>query len=189
MTNDAGHGTRRTAAAGDNAGKAEKPAPGQGRVASQLLVIQPEQGKDVLGESIAGTRLKTDVVAVLAPDAVQQAEQVVVEEVEERRPHTDTLRVFIRHLLQVIGGQGRIGAVQAHERGAHAIALRLPWQAFCLVHIRNREGQPWIAGKPHPQPGGCIWPTRLQVIAVQAVQPFQQLEEVVLVRLGEQLVG
>ncbi|MCY1447301.1 hypothetical protein D9M71_639140 [compost metagenome] len=48
MRNDAGHGARRAAAAGDDAGKAEQSAPGKRRVASQLFVVQPEQGEDVL---------------------------------------------------------------------------------------------------------------------------------------------
>ncbi|MNP36706.1 hypothetical protein D3C76_1301140 [compost metagenome] len=105
MGNDAGDGARRAAAAGDDAGKAEQPAPGQRCVASKLLVVQPEQGEHVLRELIAGTRLKTDVVAVFAPDAMQQAEHIMVEEVEEGRPHANTLRMFISQLLQVIGGQ------------------------------------------------------------------------------------
>lgn len=64
-----------------------------------------QQGKNVLREPVTGTRLEADVIPVFAPAAVQQAEQVVVEKVEERRPYTDALRMFIGHLLQVIGGQ------------------------------------------------------------------------------------
>ncbi|MNJ74459.1 hypothetical protein D3C77_713970 [compost metagenome] len=79
--------------------------------------------------------------------------------------------------------------MQAHEGGAHAIAVSFPGHAFDLVYVGNRETQPRVTGKPHPQPGGLIWPAWFQVIPVQAVQAFQQLEEVVLVRLGEQLVG
>ncbi|MNV91191.1 hypothetical protein D3C71_1856590 [compost metagenome] len=120
---------------------------------------------------------------------MQQAEQVVVEEVEEGRPYTDAMRMFIRHLFQVIGGQWRIGAVQPQERGNDAVALVLSGHSLGFVHVRYREGQPWVAGQAHAQPGGLVRPTRFQVIAMQPVQPLQQLEEVVLVRFAEQLVG
>ncbi|MCY1447300.1 hypothetical protein D9M71_639130 [compost metagenome] len=113
----------------------------------------------------------------------------MVEEVEEGRPHTDTLRMFISHLFKVVGGQWRVSAVQAHERGADAIAVCLSRHAFGFVYIRHREGQPRIAGQPHALPGGFVRPTWFQVVAMQAVQPLQQLEEVVLVRVGEQLVS
>ncbi|MNE38925.1 hypothetical protein D3C80_1328440 [compost metagenome] len=189
VRNDAGHSARRTAAAGDHPGKTEQAAPGQRRVPSQLRVVKPQQGKHILRKPVTGTRLEADVVAVLAPYTVQQAEQVVVEKVEEGRAYTDALRMFIGHLFQVVGGQWRIGAVQAQKRGNDAVAFLLSGHPLGFVHVRNREAQPWVAGQAHPPPGGFVWPTGFEVIAMQPVQPLQQLEEVVLMRLRQQLVG
>lgn len=79
--------------------------------------------------------------------------------------------------------------MQAHECGADAVAVLRRRHALGFVYVRNRKGQPRVAGKPHAQTCGFVWPTRFQIITVQAVQALQQLEEVVLVCLGEQRVG
>ena len=50
-------------------------------------------------------------------------------------------------------------------------------------------GDRTLAGQAHAPPGGLVRPTGFQVIAMQPVQPLQQLEEVVLVRFAKQLVG
>ncbi|MCY1431563.1 hypothetical protein D9M71_475350 [compost metagenome] len=125
---------------------------------------------------------------------MQQTEQVVIEEVEERGAYAQALRMLIRQLLQVVGRQWRIGTVQAHERGANAVACLLVCvgrrsKALCFQYVRGGEVQPRITGKPHPLPRSSVWPTWLQVVTVQSVQPFQQLEEVVSVRLGKQRIG
>lgn len=63
------------------------------------------------------------------------------------------------------------------------------WQALRMQYVCNGEGQAWIARQAHARMRSVGWPSWLKVVTVQAVQSFQQLEETVQVRFGEQRIG
>ncbi|MNE66952.1 hypothetical protein D3C80_1625340 [compost metagenome] len=70
-----------------------------------MLVTQADQGVDIGRKVVAGLGLEADVIAVLAPDPVEQAEQIVIEEIEECRAHAFALGMLVSELVQVVAGQ------------------------------------------------------------------------------------
>ncbi|MNE39494.1 hypothetical protein D3C80_1334500 [compost metagenome] len=166
---------------GGAAGAGQQPRIGEhlGAVDRQALadrlVAQPHQGEHQTGETILAVVLKAHVIAILAPDPVQQGQQTVVEEVQKQTQLLLPLGVLPRQGVQVVAGHGRLAAVQTEE--GHLQLMAPLAIAADLQHVAGgkTEGGGRLEADPLI-PGQVIQPALL-IGTVQPVEQFNQLEE------------
>ncbi|MNH01458.1 hypothetical protein D3C79_606780 [compost metagenome] len=176
MRHQTGHHLGGAAGAGQHAGVGEHLGAVDRQAAADRLVTQPHQGEHQAGESILTVVLKAHVVAVLAPDPVQQGQQTVVEEVQKQAELLLALGVLPGQRVQVVAGHGRLTAVQAEE-GHLQLMTPLAILAY-LQHVAGGEAEgggrleadPFIARQMIEPP--------LLIGAVQPVEQLDQLEEI-----------
>ncbi|MNS91608.1 hypothetical protein D3C72_1257050 [compost metagenome] len=120
---------------------------------------------------------------------MQQRQQAVVEEVQERRAYAHALAVLIGQAVQVVARQWGIGAVQAEERRLYVVVgAGASRHALGHRHVGRGKAQACVAAQAHTLALGLVAVPGFQVVVVQAVQLLQQPEEVVVLRIGQQAV-
>ncbi|MNE13191.1 hypothetical protein D3C80_1060180 [compost metagenome] len=129
---------------------------------------------------------------MFAPALVQQRQQPVIEEIQERRTNATLLGLFVSQPLQVITGQWRVAAVQAEKCGLYPIPGVVAAIAVQVVGIRDigcREAEPRMALQADTATTGRAQRHGLKVIFVQGMQQFQQTVERIVPCVGQQPVG
>ncbi|MNH64037.1 hypothetical protein D3C73_160110 [compost metagenome] len=179
VSHQTGHHLGGAAGAGQHARIGEHLGPVDRQALADRLVAKPHQGKHQTGEAILTVVLKPDVVAILAPDPVQQGQQAVMEEVQKQAELLLPLGVLPRQRIEVITGHRRLAAVQAEEGHLQLMTpLLVPAN---LQHVAGRE----------PQRGGRLEADVLvprQVVEppllIRAIQPVEQLNQLEKVEAG-----
>ncbi len=112
------------------------------------------------------------MVAILAPDPVQQGQQTVMKEVEKEAELLLPLGVLPRQRVEVVAGHRRLAAMQAEKRDLKLVAA--PLIATKLQHIAGWKAE-----------GGCRLETDLLVtrqvvettLLIRPLQPVEQLDQ------------